>query len=144
MIGIEPHWGWLVVALLLGVAEMLAPGFFLIWLAAAAALVGIATYALGLPVIAQAMLFAAAAIAAVYAGRRWIARHPAVSAEPQLNDRVARMVGRTVTVVEPILGGSGRVKVGDGVWNATGPDAQIGARVRIVGGKGTTLLVEPV
>ena len=41
-------------------------------------------------------------------------------------------------------GGSGRVKVGDGEWNARGSDADIGTRVRIIGSRGSDLLVEPV
>jgi len=141
---IGAHWWWLVAAIVLGIAEIAAPGFFLVWLAAAAALVGVLTYALALPVLAQAISFALAALAAVHVGRRWIAAHPAVSPDPLLNDRAGRLVGETVLVVEPILGGSGRVKVGDGVWNARGPDAELGARVRIVGAHGTTLDVEPV
>jgi hypothetical protein len=34
--------------------------------------------------------------------------------------------------------------VGDSVWIARGPDLPAGARVRIVGAKGTVLEVEPV
>lgn len=39
-------------------------------------------------------------------------------------------VGETVTVVEAISNGRGRVKVGDGVWIAKGPDAAVGKRNR--------------
>ena len=47
-------------------------------------------------------------------------------------------------VVEPIEGGSGRVKVGDSVWSATGPDAETGTRMKIVGAEGNRLAVEPL
>lgn len=143
-IALDAHWWWLVTALLLGIAEILVPGFFLIWLAAAAALVGILTFVTGISAVAQACLFAVAAVAAVYAARRWMEANPKASSDPMLNDRVARMIGETVTVVEPILGGSGRVKVGDGVWNASGPDTPAGAQVRITGAHSTTLTVEPL
>jgi membrane protein implicated in regulation of membrane protease activity len=143
-IALDAHWWWLVAALLLGIAEILAPGFFLIWLAAAAALVGVVTFALGISAVVQACLFAVAAVAAVYAARRWMADNPKESSDPMLNDRVARMIGETVIVVEPILGGAGRVKVGDGVWNASGPDTPAGAQVRITGANSTTLTVEPL
>ena len=34
------HWWWLVAAVVLAIAEIIAPGIFLIWLAAAAGLTG--------------------------------------------------------------------------------------------------------
>lgn len=141
---LEPHWWWLIVALILGIAEIIVPGFFLIWLAAAAAFVGILTFALGLTTVWQAVIFAMAALAAVYAGRRFLKTNLLETSDPHLNDRTARLIGETVLVVEPIIGGSGRVKVGDGVWTAHGPDVEAGVRVRITGANGTTLLVEPL
>jgi membrane protein implicated in regulation of membrane protease activity len=41
-----------------------------------------------------------------------------------------------------IENGAGRVRVGDGVWNARGPDAPAGASVVIVAADGTCLTVE--
>ena len=64
--------------------------------------------------------------------------------DPLLNDRIARLVGEVVTVVEPVSDHGGRVRVGDGEWPARGPDAPIGARVRITGATGATLRVEPL
>jgi len=38
--GIEPQWAWLIAAAVLAVAELIVPGVFLIWLAAAAGITG--------------------------------------------------------------------------------------------------------
>lgn len=141
---LDPYWWWLILAGILAIAEMIVPGIFLIWLGAAAALTGVLTLALVLPTPAQFAVFAAASIGAVYAGRRWLRVNPIESSDPLLNDRAARLVGETVLVVEPIEGGQGRVKVRDGVWNAEGPDTPRGARVRVVGAKGSRLVVESV
>ncbi len=141
--GIEPHWMWLTAAAALGIAELLIPGVFLIWLAAAAAITGFAALLFGIPLAFQFALFALLAIAAVYTGRRWYAENPVESSDPLLNDRATRLIGQTVVVVGPIENGIGRVKVGDGVWNARGPDAAIGACVRVTGVDGTCLKVEP-
>ena len=141
---LDPHWAWLIAAIVLAIAEIAAPGFFMIWLAAAAAVTGVVAYVLDLTLLAQAVVFALASLAAIYAGRRYMAANPARSPDPMLNDRTARLVGEIVTVVEPIRAGSGRVKVGDGVWNATGPACPSGAKVRVTGAKGMTLVVEPV
>lgn len=138
------QWLWLIAALMLAIAEMLLPGIFLIWLGVAAAVTGIATLLLGLTVPLQFALFALAAVAAVYAGRRWFAMHPIASEDPLLNDRAARLVGRTVIVVDAIDRGEGRVRVGDSVWPARGPDAPAGAQMRITGTAGTWLTVESV
>lgn len=139
---LEPHWWWLIAALLLGIAEMLIPGVFLIWLGAAAAVTGLLTLAFGLPVALQFLIFALAAFAAVYAGRRWFNANPIESADPLLNERASRLVGETVVVESAIENGRGRVRVGDGVWNCRGPDCETGSRVRVVGSDGTSLRVE--
>ena len=88
------------------------------------------------------IVFAVAAVVAVYAARRWFQRNPVASPDPLLNDRAARLIGTLVTVVEPIAADRGRVRVGDGVWNAAGVDAVPGETVRVIGANGTTLLVE--
>jgi membrane protein implicated in regulation of membrane protease activity len=141
---LDPQWMWLLGAIVLGIAELIVPGVFLIWLAAAAAATGLLTLAFGIALPFQFALFALLAIAAVYSGRRWYLANPMPSADPMLNDRAARLVGRTVVVVAAIEHGEGRVKVGDGVWSCRGPDAPEGARVRITGADGSCLKVEPV
>jgi membrane protein implicated in regulation of membrane protease activity len=145
MLGLDlaAHWWWLILGVILSIAEIIMPGVFLIWLGAAALLTGVLTLAFDLPDAAQFGVFAAAAVVAVYVGRRWLSAHPIESSDPLLNDRAARLVGRTVLVVEPIQGGEGRVKVGDGVWNARGPDVPSGTRMRVVGADGSRLIVEP-
>jgi inner membrane protein len=142
--GFAPHWFWLTLAAILGAAEMLAPGFFLIWLAMAAAGVGMLAWLLPISIPLQVGIFAIASILAVYAGKKFLKDNPIQSEDPMLNDRGARMAGEIVTVVEAITDGSGRVKVGDSVWNARGADAAVGARVRVTGASGAVLNVEPV
>lgn len=141
---LDPHWMWMLAAILLGIAELIAPGLFLIWLAAAAAATGLLTLAFGIDLPFQFALFALLAIAAVYFGRRWYVNNPMPSADPMLNNRAARLVGRTVVVVGAIENGEGRVRVGDSVWSCRGPDCAEGSRVRITGADGSCLKVEPV
>lgn len=142
-LGIEAHYWWLIVAVVLGIGEIVIPGIFLFWLAIAAALTGLATGMIGLPIAAQFVLFSVLALLATWIGRRWYRQNPGTSDDPLLNDRLARLVGREVTVVVPISGGEGRVKVGDSVWPATGPDVGEGSRVRITGSSAGVLTVEP-
>ncbi|MGE0698313.1 MAG: NfeD family protein [Hyphomicrobiaceae bacterium] len=71
--------------------------------------------------------------------------HPGVthSDEPNLNRRGEELVGRRATVAEAIEGGRGKVRIGDTVWQAEGPDLALGALVRVCGTKGTALVVSP-
>jgi inner membrane protein len=139
---LQDHWLWLIVAAVLGIAELIVPGVYLIWIGLAALVTGVATLLLPLPVAAQFLLFAAMAFAAVYAGRRYLSNNPIVSDDPKLNDRGARLVGSIVTAVEPVDSAHGRVKVGDSVWSARGADAAIGDRLRVTGSDGSVLFVE--
>jgi membrane protein implicated in regulation of membrane protease activity len=142
--GIEPQWWWLIVATLLAAAEIILPGVFLIWLAAGAALTGFVTLVLGPPIGAQFALFAGLSLAAVYVGRKWYAANPVTSSDPLLNERGTRLIGRNVEVVGAIEGGRGRVRVGDSVWNCTGPDCAVGTRVQIIGSDNTSLIVDRI
>lgn len=144
MNGIASYWLWLIAAGVLGIAELVFPGIFLVWIAAAAAGTALLTALTGVDAILQFCLFALLSVVAVYLGHRWYAAHPVATSDPLLNDRAARMIGRSVTVVTPIEHGEGRVEVGDGVWNCRGPDAAAGTEVLITGAQGTCLVVEPL
>lgn len=136
---------WMALAIALGAAELALPGVFLVFIAFAAAMTGLTVFALPvLPPLAQLAAFSVWSAASILIGRRWYFDFPVASSDPMLNDRAARMIGELVTVVEPINGREGRVRVGDGVWSATGPDAEIGIRMRVAGIRGSTLVVEPV
>jgi inner membrane protein len=140
----EPEWLWLVAGVALAIAELMVPGVFLIWIGAAAAITGLLALTFALPLAAELGLFTVAAIVAVLASRHYFERSPVISDDPLLNERTARLIGRIVTVVEPIEHGEGRVRVHDGVWTACGPDASVGERVRVVGARGSRLEVEPI
>lgn len=141
---ISTHWFWLSLGLILGVGEMLLPGFFLIWLGLAAIIVGVLDYFLPIAVPFQVALFAILSVLTVFAGKKFLKENPIETDDPKLNDRGARLTGEVVEVVEAIADGHGRVKVGDSVWSARGADAGVGARVRVTGADGAVLLVENV
>ena len=142
--GLEPHWAWLIAGLVLAVAEMVVPGVFLIWFAAAALIVGLLTAVLPIGAGVQVVLFVVLSLASVLASRRFLRRYPVQSADPLLNQRGAQLVGRQVVVTQAIEGGSGRVRCGDSEWLASGPDAQAGARMTVTGSQGSVLIVEAV
>jgi inner membrane protein len=135
-------WGWLVAALVLAGFEMAVPGAFLIWLAGAAAVTGVLTGLLGLGWQVQLPLFAVLAIISIVLGRAYLKRNPIKTDDSGLNRRGDRMTGQVVEVIEAIVRGQGKVKVGDSPWIATGLDAPVGAKVRIIAVKSSILQVE--
>lgn len=142
--GIDPDWLWLIGGIVLLIAEVVAPGFFLVFIGAAAIVTGILALLLPIGVALQFAIFAVLAVViARVGGRRAYASQYDPSADPLLNDRVGRLLGRVVVVVEAVDAKGGRVRVGDSEWSARGGPAEAGERVRIVDVDGNCLKVEP-
>ena len=139
---VDPFWVWLALGLFLGAAEILVPGFFLMWLAGAALLTAIVAFLLPDMVPLQVVVFAVLSIVTVFLGRNYFRRNPIAEVDPKMNRRGARMAGELAKVIVPIAGGTGKVKVGDSEWLAKGCDAAVGDTVRISGNDGAVLIVE--
>jgi len=138
-------WSWWVIGLVLLAAEMIVPGFFLVWIGIAALAVGILSLLFWDAAFwvweVQLILFAALAVATTFIGRRLTLRHDATD-EPFLNQRGASLVGRTATLAEPIREGRGRIRLDDTIWQVMGPDLPVGTRVKVVASNGRDLTVE--
>ena len=137
------NYGWWLLALVLIAAEMILPGYFLLWIGIAAGVMGvIVLLAPALSAIAQATLFGLLALAAC--GIYWKFIRPLAEQrddQPLLNRRGSKLVGQRFVLVEAIVNGRGKVKVGDGAWLAEGPDLPVGSEVEVVAVDGTTLKV---
>lgn len=137
-------WHWLIASFVLGIAEVLMPGAIFIWFAAAA--VAVAVLALVAPELGwqiQVIVFALLAFGAIALWRRYRGRRPEASDQPTLNQRGAQYIGQVCEVVDPIVDGVGRIRLGDTIWTVHGPDARAGARVRVVAVEGAVLKVMP-
>ena len=141
---VDPEWLWLIGGIVLLIAELIAPGFFLVFIGGAAVATGLAALLLPLSLPLQLAIFAVLAFLAVrIGGRRAYSMRYEHSSDPFLNDRVKRMLGTVVVATQPIDSRGGRVRVGDSEWSARGGPAQPGDRVRIVDVDGNCLKVEP-
>jgi hypothetical protein len=143
-------WAWILAGLILMALETFVPGVHFLWFGFAAVLVGTLVFAAGafgyaelLTCPWQLVTFALVSVMAVFWLRSISRAKDAPSDEPDLNVRGAQYVGRIVTVEDAIAGGRGKVRVGDTLWPAKGPDAAKGARVKVTGTSGTALIVEP-
>jgi membrane protein implicated in regulation of membrane protease activity len=141
---VDPEWLWLIGGVVLLIAELIAPGFFLVFIGGAAIATGFLSLLLPLGLPLQFAIFAVLAIlAARIGGRRAYSMRYDHSPDPFLNDRARRLLGRVVVATQPIDSNDGRVKVGDSEWSARGGPAAPGERVRIVDFEGNCLKVEP-
>ncbi len=143
MFGLSDGWLWAIGGLVLLVAEVIAPGFFLIFVGAAAIVTGFATLALGLGLPVQLLVFVIAAAVALLLGRRRYEEQPNVDLDHRLNDPGRRLEGRTAEVVAAVDDHGGRVRLGDSEWSARGGPAAVGTRVSISGVDGNCLIVTP-
>ena len=127
---------WVLAAIALTVAEILAPGTFLIFFAVGALM----TAALSLVVaslVAQLGVFVAATIVALLAGSR-LYRY---LLSQRTTNRLGRgPIGEPGIVEEAIVNGRGKVRVRDIAWLATGSDLPVGTPIVVTGRRGGTLL----
>ena len=137
-------WYWWALAALLLVCEMLLPGVVFLFLAVGAAASGLLVLiAPDLSLELQLVVFAVVAVASAVALRPFLRRLQSRTSNPTLNARGDALIGRVLVLDQPILGGRGRIKLGDGSWSVTGPDMVAGAKVRVAAVNGTELRVEP-
>jgi membrane protein implicated in regulation of membrane protease activity len=136
------HW-WILAGLLAGI-EILAPGFFFIWLGAAAALTGLIALVIpGMGWEIEALIFAVLAVASVIAWRSY-AKKTKGADDPAstLNRRGEQLIGRTAVLSEPIQNGRGKARIDDTVWRVEGADLPAGTPIKVTGVDGAILKVE--
>jgi membrane protein implicated in regulation of membrane protease activity len=141
---LSTHYLWWILALLLIAGELLLPGYFLLWIGLAAAAMGVVLWvdpALGM--LVQAILFGLLAFASCVGYARWLRprlERRAPGGE-RLNRRAEQLIGQRYELIEPIVNGRGKARVGDGQWLVSGPDLPLGTTVEVVAVEGTTLQV---
>lgn len=139
------YWDWLALGTALLILEVFGAGGYLLWTGIAGIIVGLVTFVIPeLPWTLQLPLFGVLAIlTAVYWWRRQHGKAESGD-QPNLNQRGHELIGRTFVVQQAIVEGRGKIKVGDSVWMAVGPDAAVGTPVRVTAQNGTVLSVEIV
>ena len=135
------YWHWWVAGLGLLTLEAFLPGAIFLWMGISALVVGLLAWIIpALSWQTQFVLFSVLSIVTVFAWRRY--RPHIKSDQPALNRRGESYVGRQFTLEQPIVNGTGKLRVDDSQWRISGPDTPAGARVRVTRAEGATLHVE--
>jgi len=121
---------WLVGGLALCAAETLAPGAFLIWIGAAAVVVGVIEFIFPIELTPALLLFAVLVAVFVVVGRRVYGSLDA-GAPPLPLNRAQALIGKEFYLEDAIERGFGRIRVGDSLWRVAGEDLPKGAKVRV-------------
>lgn len=139
-------WHWLAVAGVLLALELMTGTMYLLWPAAAAAVVAVMKFFM--PIMTwelELLSFAAAAVGLTILGSRWPRRRRRKGDRADLNDRAAQLVGRRGRVTGAFENGRGRVDVYGSEWRAElEADAippGVGSSVEVVSVNGLTLTV---
>ena len=138
-------WHWFTLAALLIILEIFSPGAFFLWLGIAAGGVGLVM--IFLPELSwqsQLTIFAFFSIASLIAWRYSLKLFSVKekSTAPNLNRRAQQYVGRTFTLIEPIVNGVGKIHVDDSTWRVRGEDSPAGSKVKVTGVEGIVFDVE--
>lgn len=137
-------WAWLILAVVLVLLETVIPGVHFVWFGMAATIVGVIALAVDIDWQWQVLLFGLLSFGTAILVRRFAVPSNSPSDKPGLNQRGSYYVGRIVVVENAIQNGRGRVRIGDTLWTAEGPDLAVGAKAKVIELKGTVLTVEPV
>lgn len=135
---------WLILAVMLGVAEIFTLTAALGLLGVAAGLTA-AVAALGLPAPVQFIVFVVASIAGLVVVRPIAKRH--LIQPPPQRFGISALVGKQAYVVSEVTAHQGRVRIGGEEWSARAYDESLvipaGATVDVMEIEGATALVYP-
>lgn len=138
-------WNWWVLALMLLVIELLAPGFFFLWMAASAFVTGCLLLLMPeIDVQLQVSIFSVLSVVAISAWKLYGKKHPIATDHPLLNKRGEQYIGRVFSLYKPIENGEGKIKVDDSIWKVHGKDCDINTKVKVIAIRGTVFDVERV
>ena len=137
-----PWWIWLIGGALAGLLELHVPGTYLIWVAVGAGVTALIDATLQPAIAVQIAIFIIACAVSCTIGY-FVYRRASRSgqAEPLLNQRSKAMIGQKGVVSASIMNGQGKVRLGDTVWLAEGPNLPEGTAIVVTAVRGTAVIV---
>lgn len=133
---------WVVIAVGLGIVELLTVDLIFLMLALAALCAALAS-ALGAPLIVQVAVFAVVALILLFLVRPWAKAHLARST-PNIHTNAMSLLGMDAVVTHPLEGDDGRIRLDGEIWSArttSGASLPVGTPVTVTAIDGATAIV---
>ena len=137
------HWHWVILGLLLLIAEAFGAAGFVLGAAIGSLLTGCIVWLVGnMPWEGQFMLWAILAVSCSLLYWRFFQARLQLSDRPDLNHRTAHFVGRKLTLKTDI-DFEGRIQIGDTFWKVKSETClKSGDNVEVISVDSTTLTIE--
>src|SRR4030095_13471964 len=100
-------WNWMILASLLFVLELTAPGIFFMWFGLAAAVTGLIAFRYDVAWQWQLIWLCGLSLAAVRRVQKCLRKPPRESERRLLNERAVQLIGQSFHLVDPIVNGRG-------------------------------------
>lgn len=142
---IEPFfYNWLILAAVLLIVEVATFTLLFFWLALAAVfMVGVSFFFPELGLTPQLVIFSVATVLSVIIWHRVFKKKQETIGDARMNNRAARYIGRSATLVEPVVNGYGKIQIDDSLWRVQcDEDLSVGQGVEITDADGVTLIVK--
>jgi membrane protein implicated in regulation of membrane protease activity len=136
-------WHWILLAIVLIAGEALGAAGFLLGAVMAALELALITYIWpDLTWQQQMSLFALLALlCSVWFWYRFRSFNQ-TTAQPHLNDRASRLIGREFALTQSMIGGQGKIQVGDTLWRVeSATNLPVGTQIKVTGHRDMVLLI---
>ncbi|MDP6968184.1 MAG: NfeD family protein [Gammaproteobacteria bacterium] len=137
------HWHWLILVLLLLAGEAMGAAGFLLGAAGAAATLVVLNL-INNDLSWQTQISVFGAVAVILSWRYWkqFRSFNEKTDHPELNDRAAQLVGRTLTLSNDLVGGEGKEQIGDTFWRVRAQsNLPAATQVKVTGTQDRVLLI---
>ena len=139
------YWHWWILCGIFLLLEVFVSGFIFLWMAVAAGVVGVAlVFIPEMDWKIQLVIFSVLSVASIALFRRYMAKNPTKTDQPELNRRSRQYIGRTFTLQQPIVNGVGKLHVDDTSWRIVGEDMPSGQKITVVDVDGVLLKGERI
>lgn len=134
-------WGWMTLALVFIIIELITMTTYILWLGIGAALIAAAKLFVVFPPNYDWALFSIASLVSLGLTYRWFKKNPQGKFET-INQRGREYIGQTLILQDGIVANKARILL-DGVWwSLVGPVCAPGTRVRVIKTDGNVLVVD--
>lgn len=138
-------WFWAIGSILVAIAEMHSPGSYLVWIALGGLITLLLSFVFDLSLTIQLGVFGLSSVGACIIGFFVYQRLGTLSVvASHRNRRDLDLIGAKGIVDEAFANGSGKVRLGDSVWLAAGPNLTKETPVIVTEVRGTVLVVSPL